>query len=274
MAMRNLTKFLVVVVIVAATGCGAANRAVQTAVDRAATATGAAVGETVGAKLGEAASAMVAARFPANWTQQWTALYVNYLFSIAFHSGSYSVVEEAYEPGDWTRWRVVDEGEETPATVERAFLAETPDGNQWWRVKYVNTEDDEAIILEGLFDREAGEMLRLRGQFPGEEPKELPVTEGTYGYAEPIELTEASIEGATVGVESVSVPAGTFQARHVRYGTTGGTLEWWLEDDVPGHLVKYLSTSATDTDGAAVPASWTVELQAYGDNAESELGVL
>ena len=268
--MRKASKFLFIALILAWSGCAAANQALNTAVDRAASATGSAVGDAVGNRLGS----MVAARFPNTWTQQWMTLYVNYLFSIAFHSGSYTVVDEAYQPGEWTRWNFADQNEDSPAVLERAFLSRTDDGNEWWKVKYVNTEDDEELILEGLFNTESGELLRLRAQFPGEEPQELPVEEGTYGYVQPIQLTEASLEGATVGTETISVPAGTFTARHIRYGSAGGTLEWWLDEDVPGSMVRYLSRSGEEPSGEeAIPESWIVELAAYGDGAESELGV-
>lgn len=264
--MRRASQLLIICMIVVFAGCAAANRAIDTAVNRA----GTVVGESVGSRVG----AMVSARFPNTWTQQWMTLYVNYLFSVAFHSGSYTVVDEAYEPGEYTRWRFVDENEESPAVIERALLSRTDEGNEWWKVKYINTEEDEDLILEGLFDIESGELLRLRAQFPGEEPEELPVEEGTYGYVQPIQLTEASLEGATVGTETVRVPAGTFTARHIRYGSAGSTLEWWLNDDVPGGMVRYLARSGnTDADEEAVPESWTVELASFGSDARSELGV-
>jgi len=170
---------------------------------------------------------------------------------------------------------MIENGESTGAFIERAFLARTDEGNEWWHVTYENAETDEAIVLEGLFSPDREELLRLRGKFPGEEPKEMPVQEGTYGYAAPQTLTPESMEGATVGTESVVVPAGSFEARHVRYGTPGATLEWWMDDAVPGELVKYLRRADDGSDDTSnAPASWVVELDEYGDGAESELGVL
>lgn len=248
-------------------GCGA----VDTAIDRAATRTGAVVGDAIGQRVGEMAAAVAVAQFPDTWSARWTSIYVNHLFTVGFSSGSYSVVEGAYEPGEWTHWQMLDGDEPSGAEVERAFLETTDSGDEWWRVKYVNTEDDEEIVLEALFTENRSEIVRMRAQFPGEEAKELPVEEGSYSYAEPVHLTEQSLEGATVGQERVTVPAGSFEARHVRYGTAGATLDWWIQDDVPGNLVKYsrrLDGGDAETNG---PQSWTVELTSYGDGAERQL---
>lgn len=269
----RLLSFLAFVFLVTAVGCtSVVNTAVDSTVNRAAERTG----EVVGERIGEAAGAMIVARFPDTWTTQWTNLYTGYLFNIAFGAGNYSVTEDAYAPGEYTRWQMLENDEPTGAYIRRAFLARTDEGNEWWHVTYENAETDEAIILEGLFSPNQEELLRLRGQFPGEEAKEMPVEEGTYGYTQPRTLSPESIEGATVGTETISVPAGSFEAQHVRYGTPGATLEWWMDDDVPGALVKYLRRADSGSDDAerSTPASWVVELESYGDDAESELGVL
>lgn len=267
----RLLHLLLVTLCITILGCGAAGSALDAAVDRAANRTGETVGDAVGQRVGEMAAAVVMARFPDTWSSRWMSVYVNYLFNVAFFSGSYAVSEDAYEPGEWTRWRMLDGEEDTNAVIERAFLSTTEEGNEWWRVKYVNTEEDEAIVLEGLFAPGRSELLRMRAQFPGEEPKELPVEEGLYTYAEPVHLTEESLQGATVGEEQVAVPAGTFQTRHVRYGTAGAILEWWIVDDVPGDLVRYLRSVDGGEEGSEMPQSWTVELIGYGDDAEPEL---
>lgn len=262
--MGKVIKLSALALVLFFTGCSVANRAIDTAMTRA----GTAVGETVGNRVG----AMLVAQFPSNWTQQWMTLYVNYLFSVAFHSGSMTVVDDAYEPGEYTRWVFADgQQQSTPAVIERAYLSQTDDGHEWWKVKYINTEEEQELILEGLFDMESGELLRLRAQFPGEEPQELPVEQGTYSYVQPIQLTEASLEGATVGSERITVPAGSFNTRHIRYGQADGTLEWWLNEDVPGGMVRYL-VSSTESGGNS-NESWVVELQSYGSNARSELGL-
>jgi hypothetical protein len=129
--------------------------------------------------------------------------------------------------------------------------------------------------VEALFDRETGEFVRMRGKMPGdEEATEMPVEEGTYGYVQPRRLTQESMEGARVGVETVQVPAGSYRADHIRYGGTGsGTWDWWLSDQVPGGMVKYgRSFDEQDPEGPD-PYNWTLELLDSGRGAQSELGV-
>lgn len=275
MAHRLVRGTITVALALGMAGCGTV---VNSAIDAAARNTGAGIGTgigtAIGQRAGEVAGAAVAARLPKGpslpvYTPDLSAFYVSYLFAVAFHSGSYAIATAPYEPGEWTRWRV-GEGEES-GEMERAFLLRTPEGNEWWRVRFKTIADDGTpaeFVLEGLFNKDRSQLLRLRGKMPEDkEPKEMPVMEGTYGYVEPTRLTPESVEGATVGVVSVKVPAGTFEARHVRFaGLGGGTLEWWVVDSVPGGLVRY---TVVDQDEEG---EYAVELAAFGKGATSVLG--
>lgn len=260
------------VLVVSAAGCASA-------LDSAMDAAGAGIGTAVGNRIGAAAGNALAARLPAAWSPDLTPLYMNYMFSMAFHSGSYTLPGTEYEPGEWTRWVLSgseDAGE--PTYMERAFLHRTGEGHEWWRVKYISDtgEGRDSITVEGLLDPESGEFRRMRGKMPGEsEAREMPVEEGTYGYSQPRTLTAESMEGARVGSETVRVPAGTYTAEHLRYGTGYGALDWWYVDDVPGGLVKYSQSheNADTDDGELDPNHWTVELTASGTGATSQLGV-
>lgn len=258
-------------IIVSAAGC-------STALDSAMNAAGAGIGTAVGDRIGAAAGNALAARMPASWTPDLTPVYMNYMFSMAFHSGSYTLPGTEYEPGEWTRWVLTNTAESgEPAYMERAFLHRTGEGNEWWRVKYVSDtgEGRDSITVEGLLDPESGEFRRMRGKMPGEtEARELPVEEGTYGYSKPRTLTAESMEGARVGTETVRVPAGTFTAEHLRYGTGYSSLDWWFVEDVPGGLVKYSQTQddAGEPEGPD-PNHWVVELVESGTGATSQLGV-
>ena len=79
--------------------------------------------------------------------------------------------------------------------------------------------------------------------------------------------TAESIEGATVGIESITTPAGTFKARHVRFGQPGGTLSWWVDESTTGGWVKFQVM-----DGGNQP-TYVMELVGKGTGATSELGV-
>jgi hypothetical protein len=265
---------LVLIVALALGGCSSV---IDGALDTAGRRVGQGIGDAVGQRVGEAAGAAVAARMPTMWGPEVTRAYMSYVFTMAFHSGSYTFEGTDYAVGEWTRWRLTESDSEQPEELERALLHRQDDGMEWWRVKYISATDEgrDSMVVEALFDPETGEFARMRGRMPGEEEAhEMPVEEGTYGYTEPTRLTEASVEGATVGTETVRVPAGSYTADHVRYGGMGGgTYEWWLVDDVPGGMVKYSrSYESQDMEGPD-PYNWVVELVASGTGATSELGV-
>jgi hypothetical protein len=235
------------------------------------------IGDAVGQRVGEAAGGAIAAQMPTMWGPEVTQVYMNYMFTMAFHSGSYTFEGTDYAVGEWTRWRMTESGGPQPNELERALLHRRDDGMEWWRVKYVSEtgEGRDSVVVEALFDPESGEFLRMRGKMPGEEEAhEMPVEEGRYGYTQPRRLTDESLEGAMVGTETVRVPAGSYTAEHVRYGGMGGgTYDWWLSDEVPGGMVKYSrSFESQDTEGPD-PYNWVVELLDSGTGATSELGV-
>jgi hypothetical protein len=215
---------------------------------------------------------MLGGRMAAQYSQMIMQQIMPMVFSMAFHSGTYSFQEKEYAPGEYTRWRMVDsEGNDT-TYLERAFLGKAADGSQWWRVKYVFNGDNatrDSMTLEGEFSADRSQIIRMRSLMPGQAaPAEMPVQENSFGYMPPTILTAQSLAGATVGTESVTVPAGTFSARHVRFGDmTGGTLDWWLNDGVPGGMVKY------SVGGGPNGKASLLELIEKGTGAKSVLGV-
>lgn len=192
-------------------------------------------------------------------------MYMNVIFTYAFSSGGYDVTPVAYKPGQYTRWTgKTQDGK--GIELERAFLFTDAKGNQWWKVKWTD-EEQKTLVLEGLLNPKENRFVRMRAKFPDEaEGKELPVDESTY-YAPPQKLSKESIEGATKGVETIKVPAGSFKATHVVFGGMGGTHEWWLDKKVPGGTVRKLMKNPKGDD-----EQWDMQLQAYGNDARTELG--
>ncbi len=189
-----------------------------------------------------------------------------YVFSYAFTLNGYWVWTSNFKPGQWTKFRIMHPEEENASVeeIERAFLKKLSDGKEWWRISYFSGND--TLIYEALISPDRAELLRLRVKVPGSEPGDVPVTKGM-GYMQPVELTKESIEGATIGVETVKVPAGTFSAKHVKYVSPGsGTIHWWYVDNVPGGVVKY---EIKDTDGTTIIEG---DLEAYGSGATTILG--
>ncbi len=217
-------------------------------------------------------------RGPAVWNTDYAWIWISQLFAVQYLSGA-TMFEKDYQPGEWTRWSIKGDDEEALQTVERAFLGRTSDGGEWWRMKTITSGGDGAdtINLEALFKPETDNegmqrLVRMRGKLPGNsEAQEMMVPEqwsmwnmmGSF-TGRP---TPESIEGATVGMEEVKTAAGTFRARHVRFGQGGGTLNWWLDESAAGGWVKFAAI-----DDEKKPR-YTMELVGKGTGAKSELGV-
>lgn len=217
-------------------------------------------------------------RGPAVWSPDFAWIWISQLFAIQYLSGA-TMFEQDYTPGAWTRWKVTTSDDDDVQETEKAFLARTADGGEWWRMKTITKHSDGAdtVTLEALFKPEGSDqyvqrLVRMRAKLPGStEPQEMMVPEQWTTWnmrgAFSGRPTKESIDGATVGTESVTTPAGTFSARHVRFGQGGGTLDWWLDDATTGGWIKF---SAMDNDKKPM---YTMELVGKGTGAKSELGI-
>ena len=233
------------------------------------------VAEALGSLGGGAAGRVM----PGQWTVDLSWIYIGQLFGMMYATGA-NVFDSPYQPGQWTRWEMRGSDDDARYTVERAFLSRADDGGEWWRFKSVSSYKDgnrtaaDTVTMEGLF-RPEGEgvqqLVRMRGKMPGErEANELMVPQhmttlsslGMFG----MRPTQESVDGATVGTESVTTPAGSFSAKLVRFGGIGGRQEWWLSDQVPGGWVRY-KVSASEGE-----ESFVMELVGHGSGATSELG--
>ena len=254
--------------LLAAGGCSFLGTAIDAAANK--------TGEVVGKKVGD--------HVVRTWSPMFINYYNAYLFQLAFNSGGYDVGETPYKPGDWTKWeahgRGNDEKPTKPNTIERAFLYLDKDKNQVWRVKFSEGESGDTVILEAKFSPDRSKVLRMRAKYPKDtEPQEQAVDDQTF-YVPPRKLTAESVKGGTVGEESVTVPAGTFKAKHVKFGTPANvTQEWWLAAGVPGGNVQYREAAqkpASDQPEGAEnldPDNFTLLLQSHGKGAVSELGM-
>jgi hypothetical protein len=237
-----------------------------------------------GGASGGGSSGGRSARMPGTWTSDYAWEYIGHLFALQYGSGA-AMFEEPYKPGEWTQWKMTDTGSPDEAqTVERAFLAVTPEGSEWWRVKTTSSWKDngkpmvDTVIIEALYKPTSEwtkELVRVRAKLPGnKDSQELLVPAGmgmiNYNAMFPTRPTKESIEGATLGTEKVDTKAGSFSARHVRFGGGGGTLDWWLTPDVPGGWVKFTGRSQSGGDKDV----YTMELVGKGTGAKSELGVI
>lgn len=250
-------------------GCSAASTAINSAAGAA------------GAEVGEAAGEAIVRQY----TPRFRTWYASYLTSLAFASGGYSIAPATsdYEHGEYTVYRMERQDGEPIGQMRKAFLFTDEEGNEAWSLTFVDQAARDTTVMEMLFSPDRSELLRLRAQFPDDSVgRELPVEENTY-YREPTRLTEESLEGATVGTETISVPAGSYEARHVRYAGMGaqGQQSWWLSEEVPGGIVRYALQAEDQTEPGDQPdqaeglttEQYVLELTDSGTGATSTLGL-
>lgn len=282
MISRRASFVLAACVLSASLGCTYIDTALSGAAGSAAGSLGSAAGNQIGTAAGNQVGGAAVSRWggagmnPA-LQQQISMMYTQYLFSMAFGVGGYAVSTVEYKPGQYTRWNIIGQGDKGKnAVLERARLFDDKDGSQWWKVKWTSQSDDgktEAIVLEALLSPKDMKMERLRGKFPNDTAgKEMALSDNAW-YAPPQKLSPKSIEGATKGIEALTVPAGSFQARHVEFGDIGQSHEWWLVDSVPGGQVKQTTKASQQRGESGGPDSsnFTLELSAYGNDAKTEL---
>jgi hypothetical protein len=229
-------------------------------------------GGGIGGRIGNAIGARMQA-----FTPDMTWAYVGYLWGLMYMSGA-TMFEQPYESGQWTRWEIVDSSQDDKLTLERALLSRDAEGNEWWRIKTITGDAAAAdtITIESLFkpmdeERLTMQVVRMRGRMPGDtEGKELMVPQHlamlSPGMMFPFRPTPESIAGATVGTETFRLSTGSYSARHVRFGSGGGTTEWWLADNAPGGIVK------VQFSGSQQAEKWTMAMIGAGTGAKSELG--
>ena len=173
--------------------------------------------------------------------------YANWMFGLAFNSGGYALPNTDLKPGQSVTFEFAANG--NTQRMQRAFLKTMPNGQQWWRVEWYNTSDKpDSIVFETLFSADRSQVLRMRGKTSGQQAGEIPVEQNTgFTWSQPTYLTKESLDAATVGTETVTTPAGSFTAKHIKYTMMGGgNYEWWQADNVPGGIVKYIVSYGGD----------------------------
>lgn len=207
-------------------------------------------------------------KLPPPASQQWgnfMAMQAQTVFSYSFSAGGLWLGQTGYNPGEWTKFELVTTGDKNPVVLERAFLKKEDNGNEWWRISW--SVDKETWIYEALMSPTERRLLRLRGKDADGNQGEIPVT-GQAIYYPPTEVTDESIQGATVGKENITTPAGTFKTDHVVFlaATAEGKIDWWITNKVPGGVVKYLFKDKEEG------VLWSSTLKAKGKDATSMLG--
>jgi hypothetical protein len=220
-----------------------------------------------------------------SWTSDYAWEYIGDIFAIMYLSGA-TVFEKPYQPGQWTRWEIVerdaryaddnrpDSELESRRSIERAFIGLADDGGEWWRTTTI--QEGDTVILESLFkpmNEYMKQLVRVRAKLPGQDANELLVPQHMAMLSLlsvfPMKPTEESVRGATVGSERIA----NFDARHVRFAAGGGAIEWWIADNAPGGWVQFRHSDPRD-DAVKSPGTYTMRMTGSGTGAKSLLGVM
>jgi hypothetical protein len=182
-----------------------------------------------------------------------TAQVYQYQFN-AFYAGMWNMgwfgyKDANYKTGQGTVWTFTSTGggSSKPVTFERAFLKVNPDTSQWWRFKLDSGED--TIIFEFLVgadarvhkvrykDPDSGAIGEFVPSQTDQQPKAGPGASGP--------KSRADLAKYKVDKQRVQVKAGSFNVDHYKYTdeAENGTGESWVNETVPGYMVKTVYTS-------------------------------
>ncbi|MCF7885780.1 MAG: hypothetical protein K9M80_04720 [Candidatus Marinimicrobia bacterium] len=261
MKRENLFMFVILLIIFILSGC---SRVTDAIVDGA-------VGGLSKAASERAANAVYERlapkeKLPAPATAGWNQFMITQaqvVFTYAFAPGGLWISKDSFTPGEYAKFKM-DNEENSHIVIEKAFLKKLDNGNEWWRISWKDEQD--IWIYEALLSPEEGRVLRLRAKDAKGNQGEVPVTNQSV-YMQPTQVTEESIEGAKIGEETITTPAGTFNTDHIRYiaTTSSGSTDWWLTPKVPGGVVKY---QMRDENKDVV---WTSTMIEKGTTATSQL---
>jgi len=177
-----------------------------------------------------------------------------YQFS-AFYTGFWSMgwfgyKDANYQPGQGTIWKFTNTGggSKEPVIFERALLKVVPGNSQWWRFKMTNGKVN--IVYEFLVGPDTV-VTRVRYQDPdsgkiGEFVPSQDQMKSQPGMgASSAPKSRAEMAKYYTGKQAVQVEAGNFTADHYLYTdeSSNGTAESWVNEKVPGYMVKSIYTS-------------------------------
>ncbi|MBM3307700.1 MAG: hypothetical protein FJY74_05190 [Candidatus Eisenbacteria bacterium] len=161
--------------------------------------------------------------------------------------------------GAWAEYKTTSAGEES-ATIRFAIVGQ--EGDAFWYEMATAMGDEGEVITKMLVEGDPLDqprILRMIIKGGGEPAMELPVDTLLAGADEEQPMPETAL--TELGVETVTVPAGTFKTRHVGAAQDGdATGEMWLASEVGPYQVVRL-----------VAENMEMVLVAHGDGAASRI---
>jgi hypothetical protein len=171
------------------------------------------------------------------------------LYWYSFYIGGFYFDDSSYREGQGTRWKITTNDDPDALIIDKSLLKDNTDGSRWWKIIYNSGKDQ--FLYEFLVDKDYN-LLKLRFidddgavQEYSPEPEDLEA----YTTTEMREISEADYSRWNTGQVTVRTQAGSFKTDHLVYTEAEAqhSFEWWISEDVPGGLVKYLWKSPEDT---------------------------
>lgn len=164
--------------------------------------------------------------------------------------------------GYWAEYRMTGQGEE-PMTM-RASVVGQEDEYFWFETVMTGHDGEKAIskMLISIDPNQEDNVQRMIVKSGDEPAMEMPIQmmKGPDMPEPEAGTTEEApeIDSSDLGVESVTVPAGTFEANHWQFKTDDDTADVWIKAGIgPYGLVK------------STAGDMTMELMGYGEDAKS-----
>lgn len=191
------------------------------------------------------------------------AMAYQYQFN-AFYSGMWSMgwfgyKDANYKVGQGTVWSFTGsgKGKSEPTTFERALLKVTDDSSQWWRFKLDSGKD--TMIYEFLVGPDSVvKKVRYKDPESGTVGEFVPGKSDQQPQGGPdsssMPKSRADLAKYKVDKQKVQVKAGSFATDHYLFTDEkgSGTSESWINETVPGYMVKSVYTSKKNKDTSTI----------------------
>ena len=178
-------------------------------------------------------------------------IYLSQFYSIywySFYAGGFYFDDSNYKEGQGTEWRLTASEDNDDFIISKALLKVNKDESRWWQVKY--NEGEDGFIYEFLLDKNYN-LLRLKfiDEETGEVREYIASKEDleTYRTADMRGITDSDYKDWSEGTVDIKTKAGKFTAEHLLYTENNFNFEWWISDEVPGTVIKYMWKDADES---------------------------
>jgi hypothetical protein len=172
----------------------------------------------------------------------------NAMYSGFWAMGWFGYKDGNYKAGQGTIWKFTGtgRGSDKPVTFERALLKVGTDATQWWRFRVESGKD--IIVYEFLIGSDSVvKKVRFKDPDSGTVQEFVPSQDNSMPSQAPANMPKSRADMAKYKVDrqNVKVQAGSFDTDHYLYTdtTAQGSVESWVNDTVPGYMVKTVYTN-------------------------------